>query len=159
MLKKHTQIFSTVLRFLDIFLSFAAWELAYQLRFYWIDIPHASMIPSHSEYLKAAFFVSILSGFLFSFTGVYRFHKLVQPKHEIYNLLRGTISLIILTLVTAFFYREFSFSRIHTIYFFVCLLILLFLSRFLSRLSLKFLHSKKAYVENVLIIGNGISAK
>ena len=159
MLKRHTQIFSSVLRILDIFLSFAAWELAYQLRFYWIDIPHASMIPMHSEYLKAAFFVSILTGFLFSFTGVYRFHKLVQPKNELYNLFRATISLILLTLVTAFFYREISFSRIHTIYFFVCLIILLFVSRLLSRLLLKFLHTKKAYVENVLIIGNGISAK
>jgi len=159
MLKRHTQIFSSVLRILDIFLSFAAWELAYQLRFYWIDMPHASMIPLHSEYLKAAFFVSILTGFLFSFIGIYRLHKLVQPKNELYNLLRGAISLILLTLVTAFFYREFSFSRIHTIYFFVCLIILLFVSRILSRLLLKFLHTKKAYVENVLIIGNGISAK
>ena len=158
MLKKHTQIFSTVLRISDIFLSFAAWEIAYQLRFYWIDFPHASMIPLHNEYFKAAFFVSILTGFIFSFSGVYRLHKLVQTKQEIYNLLRGTISLVILTLVTAFFYREFSFSRIHTIYFFICLLILLFISRFLSRLTLKILHTKNTYVENILIIGNGISA-
>ena len=86
MLKKHTQIFSTVLRISDIFLSFAAWEIAYQLRFYWIDFPHASMIPLHNEYFKAAFFVSILTGFIFSFSGVYRLHKLVQTKQEIYNL-------------------------------------------------------------------------
>ena len=154
MLKRHTQIFSTVLRIMDIFISFAAWELAYQLRFHWIDLPNASTIPLHDEYLKAAFFVSILTGFIFSFSGVYGLNKIVDSKRELYNLLRGTISLILLTLVTAFFYREFSFSRIHTIYFLFCMLILLFFSRFMSKIALQFLHNKKAYVENILLIGN-----
>ena len=159
MLKRHAQIFSTFLRILDIFISFASWELAYRLRFYWIDLPKAPMIPTHDEYLKAAFFVSILTGIIFSFSGVYRLQKLIQPKHELYHLLRGTISLILLSLVAAFFYREFSFSRIHTIYYFTSLIILLFLSRFLTRSSLQFLRNKRIYVENILLIGNGISAK
>ena len=159
MLKKHAQIFSTFLRILDIFLSFASWELAYRFRFYWIDFPKASMIPMHDEYLKAAFFVSILTGIIFSFSGVYRLQKLIQPKHELYNILRGTISLILISLVAAFFYREFSFSRIHIIYYFTCLIILLFLSRLLTRSSLQFLRNKRIYVENILLIGNGISAK
>ena len=60
MLKRHTQIFSTVLRLFDMFLAFAAWELAYMLRFIWVDFPAAVMIPAHHEYLKAAFFVAIL---------------------------------------------------------------------------------------------------
>ena len=125
MLKRNAQIFSTFLRILDILLSFASWELAYRLRFYWIDLPKAVMIPSHDEYIKAAFFISILTGIIFSFSGVYRLQKLIQPKHELYHLLRGTISLILLSLVAAFFYREFSFSRIHTIYYFICLIIIL----------------------------------
>ena len=143
----------------DICLSFFAWEISYYLRFYWIDFPKAAMIPSHTEYFKAAFFVSILTAIIFSFSGVYRLHKLLQPKIELYYILRGTISLILLSLVTAFFYREFSFCRIHIIYFFCCLIIFLFFSRFFSRLSLNFLHTKKAYIENALLIGNGISAK
>ena len=74
-------------------------------------------------------------------------------------VLRGTISLILISLVAAFFYREFSFSRIHIIYYFTCLIILLFLSRLLTRSSLQFLRNKRIYVENILLIGNGISAK
>ena len=69
------------------------------------------------------------------------------------------ISLILISLVAAFFYREFSFSRIHIIYYFTCLIILLFLSRLLTRSSLQFLRNKRIYVENILLIGNGISAK
>ena len=82
MLKRHTQIFSTVLLLFDMFLAFAAWELAYLLRFIWIDFPAAVMIPEHLEYLKAAFFVAILSVFVFSFTGVYRMHKVIYLRHE-----------------------------------------------------------------------------
>jgi len=90
-------------------LAFAAWELAYQLRFLWIDLPHASMIPSHAEYLKAAFFVAVLTGFVFSFSGVYKLHKVVHPPQEFYHLLRGTFTLLLLTLVTAFSTVNFLF--------------------------------------------------
>ena len=115
MLKRHTQIFSTVLRLFDMSLAFAAWELAYLLRFIWVDFPAAVKIPEHLEYLKAAFFVAILSGFVFSFIGVYRVHKVIHLRHEFYHLLRGTFTLFLLTLVAAFFYRDFSYSRVHTI--------------------------------------------
>jgi Undecaprenyl-phosphate glucose phosphotransferase len=116
------------------------------------------MIPSHAEYLKAAFFVAVLTGFVFSFSGVYRLHKVVHPPQEFYHLLRGTFTLLLLTLVTAFFYREFSFSRVHTLYFLACLLILLFLSRLITKGSLHWLHARGAHVEHVLLIGNGVSA-
>ena len=117
MLKRHTQIFSTVLRLFDMSLAFVTWELAYMLRFIWVDFPAAVMIPEHLEYLKAAFFVAILSGFVFSFIGVYRMHKVIHLRYEFYHLLRGTFTLFLFTLVAAFFYRDFSFSRVHTIYF------------------------------------------
>ncbi len=158
MLKRHTQIFSTILRLFDMSLAFVAWELAYLLRFVWVDFPTAVMIPEHQEYLKAAFFVTILSGFVFSFTGVYRVHKVIHIRQEFYNLLRGTFTLFLLTLVAAFFYRNFSYSRVHTIYFLICYVNLLFLSRFLTRWWLEWLHKKGKYIENILLIGEGDTA-
>jgi len=158
MLKRHTQVFASVLRLMDMFLAFGAWELAYQLRFHWINFPPASMIPSHEEYLKASLFVAVLTGFVFAFSGVYRLHKVILPRRELSYLLRGTLSLLLLTLVAAFFYREFSFSRIHTLYFLTCFLIILFFSRLLSRSTLHWLHARGTHVEHVLLIGNGVSA-
>ena len=70
----------------------------------------------------------------------------------------GTFILLLLTLVAAFFYREFSFSRVHTLYFLVCFLVLLFISRLITRGSLHWLHARGAHVEHVLLIGNGASA-
>ena len=158
MLKRHTQIFSTILRLFDMSLAFIAWELAYLLRFIWIDLPNAVTVPEHLEYLKAAFFVTILSGFVFSFIGVYRMHKVIHLRHEFYHLLRGTFTLFLLTLVVAFFYRDFSYSRVHTIYFLICYLNLLFLSRLLTRWLLKWLHKRGKHVESILLIGEGASA-
>ena len=158
MLKRHTQIFSTILRLFDMSLAFVAWELAYLLRFIWIDLPTAVMVPEHLEYLKAAFFVTILSGFVFSFIGVYRMHKVIHLRHEFYHLLRGTFTLFILTLVVAFFYRDFSYSRVHTIYFLICYLNLLFLSRLFTRWLLRCLHKRGKSVESILLIGEGASA-
>ncbi len=158
MLKRHTQIFSTILRLFDMSLAFVAWELAYLLRFIWVDLPKAVMVPEHLEYLKAAFFVTILSGFVFSFIGVYRMHKVINLRHEFYHLLRGTLTLFLLTLVVAFFYRDFSYSRVHTLYFLICYLNLLFLSRLLTRWVLKWLHKRGKYVESILLIGEGASA-
>ena len=158
MLKRHTQIFSTILRLLDMSLAFAAWELAFLLRFIWVDFPAAVMIPEHLEYLKAAFFVAILSGFVFSFIGVYRMHKVIHLHPAFYHLLRGTFTLFLLTLVAAFFYRDFSYSRVHTIYFLICYLNLLFLSRLLTRWGLEWLHKRGKHVENILLIGEGDTA-
>ena len=153
MLKRHTQIFSTILRLFDMSLAFVAWELAYMLRFIWVDLPTAVIVPEHLEYLKAAFFVSILSGFVFSFIGVYRMHKVIHLRHEFYHLLRGTFTLFLLTLVVAFFYRDFSYSRIHTIYFLICYLNLLFLSRLFTRWLMKWLHKRGKHIERILLIG------
>ena len=85
-------------------------------------------------------------------------HKAIHLRHEIYSLLRGTLTLFLLTLVTAFFYRNFSYSRVHTIYFLICYLNLLFLSRLLTRWILKWLHKRGKHVESILLIGEGASA-
>ena len=89
MLKRHTQVLTTVLRLLDMSLAFAAWELAYHLRFFWVNLPNALMIPSHSEYLKAAIFVVVLTGFVFSLSGIYSLQKVVRPIKELYHVLKN----------------------------------------------------------------------
>ena len=86
MLKRHTQVFASVLRLMDMFLAFGAWELAYQLRFHWINFPSALMIPSHEEYLKAGLFVAVLTGFVFAFSGVYRLHKVILPRLSLIHI-------------------------------------------------------------------------
>ena len=139
-------------------MAFAAWELAYLLRFHLINLPYVSFIPPHDNYLKAALFVSFLTGFVFSFSGVYHLHKVRVFSNEVTKLFRATIVLLMLTLVVAFFYRKFSISRIHVLYFLTCLFILLFFSRLLKQKILSWLNSIGSHGQHVLVIGKGISA-
>ena len=68
MLSRHNQVYFSLLRHLDLALAFGAWELAYQLRFFWFNWPAAPFAPSHQEYLFAAILVAAITAFSFSYT-------------------------------------------------------------------------------------------
>lgn len=153
MLKHHNQILLTLLWIFDLLLAYVAWELAYQLRFYWLNLPPAQEIPSHYQYFKAVGVLVVFTGTIFIFAGVYRPHHIARLKYELLHLAKGCIWLFILLLATAFFYRKFSYSRIHVIYFMICFIGFLILSRLGTRMVLHGLHAKGIHIENVLVIG------
>jgi len=155
MLSRHTQVYFSLLRLLDLALAFGVWEFAYQLRFLWLNWPLAHEAPSHQEYLLAATLVSVLTGFSFSYTKVYQ----VQPlKRELFRVAKGVAGVIVLTLFAAFFYRDFSFSRLHLIYFLTLFTAVEFASRLLAYKGLRWLHAQGYHLERILLIGSGASA-
>ncbi|GIT07204.1 MAG: hypothetical protein CM1200mP30_08340 [Pseudomonadota bacterium] len=91
-------------------LAFAPWELAYLLRFIWVNFPPAVMIPTIWNILRLHF--------LWPFYQVLYFLSLVYivcTKSYTYAtnsiiFYGGTFTLFLLTLVAAFFYRDFSYS-------------------------------------------------
>ena len=154
MLSRHNQVYFSLLRLLDLALAFGAWELAYQLRFYWLNWPAAPIVPSHQEYLLAALLVAALTGFAFSYTKTYR----VQPlKRELFRVAKGVAGVIVLTLVAFFFYRGFSFSRLHLVYFLLLFTAMEFASRLLAYEGLRWLHAQGYHLKRVLLIGSGES--
>ncbi|MGA0342094.1 MAG: hypothetical protein ACO3N3_15400, partial [bacterium] len=140
MLKTHNQVLLGALRGLDVVLAFLAWEFAYRARFFWLNWPTANYIPDHAEYLKAAFAAALLTALTFSLANVYRTQSFIRPRQDFLYLLRGGLYLFLTLIGVAFYYREFSYSRVHTLYFLVFLLILLVLSRYLARKGMKWLH-------------------
>ena len=158
MLKRHNQLRNTFLRILDLLIAFSAWELAYLLRFHIIDWPPAIEIPLHQEYLKAAVVVVILTLMVFTLSGVYRHQHSLRLRVEGWLVIRGAGGVFILTLVAAFFYRGFSYSRIHMLYFLVCFVLMLGLTRYLVRRMMNYIHSRGAFLERVLVVGDGSQA-
>ncbi|MEC8342325.1 MAG: hypothetical protein VXZ71_05620, partial [SAR324 cluster bacterium] len=158
MLKRHNQLRNTFLRILDLLIAFSAWELAYLLRFRIIDWPPAIEIPSHQEYLKAAVVVVILTLMVFTLSGVYRHQHSLRLRVEGWLVIRGAGGVFILTLVAAFFYRGFSYSRIHMLYFVICFVLMLGLTRYLVRRMMNYIHSRGAFLERVLVVGDGSQA-
>lgn len=158
MLKTHNQILLGTLRGLDIVLAFLAWELAYRTRFFWINWPAAEQTPDHGEYLKAAFAAALLTAITFSAANVYRPQSFIRPRSDFLHLLRATLYLFLALVGIAFYYREFSYSRVHTIYFLGFLLVFLVLIRFLARKVLKWLHRHGYHVQNIAVVGSGETA-
>jgi Undecaprenyl-phosphate glucose phosphotransferase len=157
-LKTHNQVLLGALRGLDVVLAFLAWEFAYRARFFWLNWPTADYIPDHVEYLKAAFAAALLTALTFSLANVYRTQSFIRPRQDFLYLLRGGLYLFLTLIGVAFYYREFSYSRVHTLYFLVFLLLLLVLSRYLARKSMKWLHRHGYHLRKIAVIGSGETA-
>ncbi|MGA1560374.1 MAG: hypothetical protein ACO390_15290, partial [bacterium] len=158
MLKTHNQVLLGALRGLDVVLAFLAWEFAYRARFFWLNWPSADYIPDHVEYLKAAFAAALLTALTFSLANVYRPQSFIRPRQDFLYLLRGGLYLFLALVGVAFYYREFSYSRVHTLYFLVFLLLLLVLSRYLARKGMKWLHRHGYHLQKIAVIGSGETA-
>lgn len=158
MLKRHNQVFFSLLRGADVLLTFLAWELAYRLRFQWVNFPEASYAPSHDAYLLGALVASLATAVSFGGLGVYNTSHVAKIRAEGMALLRGIFGVLVLTLVAAFFYREFSYSRIHVVYFVGVLFVLLLGARGGLRCGLRWMRRRGSFLERVLVIGSGSSA-
>ena len=78
-----------------------------------------------------------------------------SPTSEYFSILKLTSLSVLLLTATTFFYRELSFSRIMTVYFWIFANIFLFLSHRLVRLLVKEIHSRGMDLQKVLVVGAG----
>lgn len=153
MLKRHNQILITILFFLDLLLAYISWELAYYSRFYWFDFPEAHYLPPHYQYLKAVPVLLVITAIAFSASGVYKSHRVSQLSSEIPHLLKACLWLFLGILVIAFFYRNYSYSRVQMMYFMGTFITFLILLRGLIPVVLKLLHQRGLHTRNIAIIG------
>ncbi|MBF0236761.1 MAG: undecaprenyl-phosphate glucose phosphotransferase [SAR324 cluster bacterium] len=153
MLKHHNQIPATILAVVDLILANLAWACAYWSRFYWFNYPE-TWIPPEMPYIQAGGAVSLLTLISFGFNGVYRPQHLTRLVSEIFRLIKGMIGLQVFILSIAFFYREFSFSRLHLIHFIAYFTLFLIISRFIARWVLTILHQQGVHILNILLIGS-----
>ncbi len=159
MLKGHNQILITLVFCLDLLLAVASWELAYFLRFFWINLPPATVIPPHYQYLKAEAVLVVMTGIVFGFSGVYHSHRISTGISTVFHLVKACLGLFIILLALAFFYRKFSYSRVHMVYFMVIYLTGLIASRHLVNSILNQLHKRGIHTRNVLVVGTSEMAK
>lgn len=153
MLKRHNEILITVLFIFDLVLAYTAWNLAYYLRFFWLNIPAAQVIPPHSQYLKAVAVLMVLTAIVFIISGVYHSHRVSLISKELPHLVKACFWLFIGLLAIAFFYRKFSYSRIHMLYFMSLFMVLLTFHRYGIQLALRFLHERGWHVRNIAVVG------
>ncbi|MBU2648371.1 undecaprenyl-phosphate glucose phosphotransferase [bacterium] len=167
MLKKQAQVIITILFLLDLTIIGTCWNIAYFVRFYWanvsyslfgFDIPYAAVIPEFSEYFKATFVIMFFAAFCFTYAKMYNPKRISRYKAEFRSILKANIFLFVILTGTTFYYREFSYSRVQSLYFLLFSVISLTIFRAIVRSILSYLRSKGKNLRRVLIIGNRLTA-
>lgn len=154
MLKKHTQIFISLLRFIDIGIALGAWLCAYHIRF------HSTLFSfSPAPPIKYYFFVLPLIVFVWTIT--FDILKLYFPKRsislweELFSILKACLMATCILLGISFFYREHVYSRLVFLLFFIFDLFGTLVWRAFFRKFMRFLRERGVNLKNVLIVGAG----
>ena len=155
LIRKHSQVYSTVTIFFNSIAVALAWLFAYLTRFELELFSPAIKTPGQNIYLYSL--PPILLVFYAS-SRVLGYRKALNsytPTSEYFSVLKLTsLSVLILTAGT-FFYRDFSYSRIMTAYFWIFCNIFLLFSHQLVQLFIKEIHSRGLGLHKVLVVGSG----
>lgn len=153
MLKKHNQFFLTLMLITDIAVVIASWFAAYFFRFEYFDAPKG--IPSLSLYTALLPVLVPIWGVSMWVGGLYIQMRSDSRFHEYFRIFKTATISIILMLALAFFYREYTFSRIVMVLFWGFSIIGLITSHSIVRGALRSFRSRGYNLRYVLIIGAG----
>jgi len=155
LIRKHSQIYSTAIIFFNSIAVALAWLFAYLTRFELELFLPAIKIPDDTMYLYSLLPILLVFYASNRVLGHGKVLSRYSPTSEYFYILKLTsLSVLILTAGT-FFYREFSYSRIMAVYFWVFCNIFLLFSHQLVRLFIQEIHSRGLGLRKVLVIGAG----
>jgi len=155
MLKKHGQLFLSAIFISDSLAIFSSWLLAYFIRFQVPFIPVTQGIPPVGNYFDALIPIWIVFLINIKICDLYQPLRGKSGAGEIFPILKVTsISVLILTAIT-FFYREFSYSRVVVVYFWILATLFMVISHWLVRKILSLVRGRGWNLQKVLIVGAG----
>ena len=155
--RKYNQVLYSLIFATDIFLAAITWVVAYYIRFsLQFLIPVTKGIPPLTEYIQFLPFVVIVYAFCYRFFKTYRFTRAQFVWQEFYLLIKAnSVALFLLASVT-FFYRDYSYSRMVMVYFWVLNISFLSSARWALIRLLPWLRKKGYYnLHRTLIVGAG----
>ncbi|MEM9998448.1 MAG: exopolysaccharide biosynthesis polyprenyl glycosylphosphotransferase, partial [Bacteroidota bacterium] len=170
MLKEQSQFLQRSLFFADLLLIALGWLIAYGIRFGLLHpaSPYAldgliAALPlvndptprALSEYLTFLPGVLVLWGAVFLLSGLYRTRRATRLPLVVYSVARAVALGIVASLAALFFYRAFSFSRVHMLLFGVTTAGLLVGLRLTIYTVLRRARQQGKNLRRVLIVGAG----
>ena len=153
MLKRHSQFLKSLLFCVDLGLICACWIGAYYLRFSEIVEPATKGIPPLRIYLLLLVPIVAVWGMSFQAFDLYRPRRMGTRLAEFLDVAKAnTLSVLILVALT-FFLRQYEYSRLVLLYFWLLNLVTLGFSRVLFREVLRFLRRQGYNQRHALVIG------
>jgi exopolysaccharide biosynthesis polyprenyl glycosylphosphotransferase len=157
MFERYRRILSIGVALLDVVLINLAFALAYWARYdlqLFRDVEAAYDQP-YSVYLPISLVLTVLLLVAYKLGGVYNQPRGASWFDEVYKLITGTATGIILMVFFTFFYRPFFYSRLIYLYAGVLILVFLALARLGHRVLRGQLRKRGLGVDRVLIVGAG----
>jgi Undecaprenyl-phosphate glucose phosphotransferase len=153
MLKRHSQFLKSLLFCVDLGLICACWIGAYHIRFSEIIEPATKGIPPLDRYLFLLLPIIAVWGLSFQAFDLYRPRRMGTRLAEFLDVAKAnTLSVLILVAFT-FFLRQYEYSRLVLLYFWLLNLVILGFSRVLFREALRFLRRQGYNQRYALVIG------
>ena len=89
------------------------------------------------------------------FSGQYRQNRGISILLEFMSIVRLVFLAVVAMLALTFFYREYQFSRLHIVYFFVTAVLFIFIGRVILRLWLRWVRARGRNLMHIAVIGEG----
>ncbi len=155
MLKRHSEFLKNLLFLFDLLIICTCWVAAYYSRFSGALEPVSKGIPPLGPYLWILIPIVAVWGFSFQAFNLYRPRRMGSRLAEFIDLAKANTLSVLILLSLTFFVREFEFSRLVVLHFWLFNLLALGFSRMAFREGLRFFRRRGFNQRHVLIVGAG----
>ncbi|HET8578261.1 MAG TPA: undecaprenyl-phosphate glucose phosphotransferase [Methylomirabilota bacterium] len=158
MLKAHSRLLEQLMLVGDLVLVAGCWLLAYVLRFYVLSYPRLRFhdIPPIGPYLLLLVPILIVWGVSFRAFDLYRPRRIGSHLSEARDIAKASsMGALVLVAVMTFFFREYDFSRVVIVYFWVLSIAVVWFSRAAFREVLRFARRHGYNQRYAVVVGSG----
>ena len=159
MLKAHSKVLEHIMLAGDLLVVAVCWVLAYVLRFYVLGPPLVSEIPPPYPYALMLLPILLVWGVSFRAFDLYRPRRIGSHLSEAADVAKASsMGALVLVAVMTFFYREYEYSRVVIVYFWLLSIAAVWFSRAAFREALRFARRRGYNVRYAVVVGGGALA-
>jgi exopolysaccharide biosynthesis polyprenyl glycosylphosphotransferase len=156
--ERYRRLLSIAVAVADVLLINVAFAISYWLRYglqWFAAVDEAYFVP-YRAFIPISLALTVLLLGIYKLSGVYNQPRGASWFDEVFRLLNGTATgIILMVFVIVFFFRPFLFSRLIFFYAGVLITVLLGISRLGKRMLRNYLRRKGLGVDRLLIVGAG----
>lgn len=160
MLKAHSRLLEHLLLAGDLVLVTGCWLLAYLTRFHVLGPPIYHGLPPLEPYVFMLLPIAVVWAVCFRALGLYRPRRIGSHLSEVADIAKASsLGALVLVAVMTFLFREFEYSRVVIVYFWVFSIVAVSLSRAGFRELLRFARRRGYNQRFAVVVGGGDMAE
>jgi len=155
-LKARSRLLEQVMLAGDLLLVAGCWLLAYYVRFYVAGPPARHDIPFLQPYLLMLLPILVVWGVSFRAFDLYRPRRIASHLSEAADLAKASsLGALVLVAVMTFLFREYEYSRVVIVYFWLLSIAAVWLARGTFREALRFARRRGYNLRYAVVVGDG----